>query len=73
MYRSDLITDRDVLAAVDAQLAAQVTRWPSMTQGRLIVQIDKVVGNPGDAVPEPGYVPSKALADFVPCRDLTWR
>ena len=45
VYRSDLITDRDVLAAVDAQLAAQVTRWPSMTQGRLIAQIDKVVGN----------------------------
>jgi hypothetical protein len=44
-----------------------------MAQGRLIVEIDKVVGNPGDALPEPGYVPSKALADFVPCRDLTCR
>jgi Domain of unknown function (DUF222) len=28
---------------------------------------------PGDAAPEPGYVPSKALADFVRCRDLTCR
>ena len=44
VYRTDLITDRDVLAAVDAQLAAQVPRWPSMTQGRLAALIDKVVG-----------------------------
>ena len=29
--------------------------------------------HPGDAAPEPGYVPSKALADFVRCRDLTCR
>jgi hypothetical protein len=27
--------------------------------------------HPGDAPPENGYVPSKALADFVRCRDLT--
>ena len=44
VYRTALITDRDVLAAVDAQLAAQVPRWPSMTQGRLVALIDKVVG-----------------------------
>ncbi|WP_163745558.1 HNH endonuclease signature motif containing protein [Mycobacterium lacus] len=29
--------------------------------------------HPGNAPPEPGYVPSKALADFVRCRDLTCR
>jgi hypothetical protein len=29
--------------------------------------------HPGDAPPEDGYVPSKALADFVRCRDLTCR
>ncbi|BBY39333.1 hypothetical protein MMAN_34670 [Mycobacterium mantenii] len=29
--------------------------------------------HPGAAPPEPGYVPSKALADFVRCRDLTCR
>ncbi len=29
--------------------------------------------HPGDAPPEKGYVPSKALADFVRCRDLTCR
>jgi Domain of unknown function (DUF222) len=44
VYRTDLITDREVLAAVDAQLAAELPRWPSMTQGRLTAQIDKVVG-----------------------------
>ncbi|OBI52460.1 HNH endonuclease signature motif containing protein [Mycobacterium sp. E787] len=43
VYRSDLITDDDVLAAVDAELAAAVTRWPSMTQGRLGAQVDKIV------------------------------
>jgi hypothetical protein len=44
VYRTDLITDSDVLTVVDAQLAAQVARWPSMTQGRLAAQIDKLVG-----------------------------
>jgi hypothetical protein len=29
--------------------------------------------HPGDAPPETGYVPSRALADFVRCRDLTCR
>jgi len=29
--------------------------------------------HPLDAPPENGYVPSKALADFVRCRDLTCR
>ncbi|WP_120313842.1 DUF222 domain-containing protein, partial [Mycobacterium alsense] len=43
VYRTDLIEDRDVLAKVDAQLAANVARWPSMTQGRLAAQVDKIV------------------------------
>lgn len=29
--------------------------------------------HPSDAAPEPGYAPSKKLADFVRCRDLTCR
>ena len=29
--------------------------------------------HPVDAAPEPGYAPSKKLADFVRCRDLTCR
>lgn len=48
VYRTDLIGDPDVLGAVDAQLAANVARWPSMTQGRLAAQVDKIV-NRADA------------------------
>ena len=29
--------------------------------------------HPGDAPPEPRYTPSRALADFVRCRDMTCR
>ncbi len=43
VYRTDLIVDDDVLAAVDARLAVHVVRWPSMTQGRLGAQVDKIV------------------------------
>ena len=43
VYRTDLITDRDVLAKVDAELAVKAPRWPSMTPGRLAGQIDKIV------------------------------
>ncbi len=42
-YRTDLIVDETVLAAVDAQLAANVGRWPSMTRARLAAQVDKIV------------------------------
>ncbi len=41
--RTDLITDRDVLADVDAQLAANVARWPCLSRGRLAAQVDKIV------------------------------
>lgn len=43
VYRTDLITDRDVLAVVDAALAVKVPRWPSLTQGRLAGQVDTIV------------------------------
>ncbi|OBF69067.1 hypothetical protein A5753_22425 [Mycobacterium sp. 852002-51971_SCH5477799-a] len=43
VFRTDLISDPDVLGAVDAALAASVTRWPSLSQGRLAAQVDKVV------------------------------
>jgi hypothetical protein len=41
--RTDLIVDPDVLAAVDQELAINVGRWPSLSQGRLGAQVDKVV------------------------------
>ena len=43
VYRTDLIVDPEVLGAVDAELAAKVTRWPSMSRGRLAGQVDRVV------------------------------
>jgi Domain of unknown function (DUF222) len=42
-YRTDLITDTDTMAAVDAELAATVRRWPSMTRSRLTGCVDRVV------------------------------
>jgi hypothetical protein len=45
VYRIDLIDNPEVLATVDATLAANVVRWPSMTQGRLVAQVDKIVAN----------------------------
>jgi hypothetical protein len=43
VYRTDLITDADLLAAVDAQLATRVPRWTGITQGRLGAYVDQVV------------------------------
>ncbi|MEE6180061.1 DUF222 domain-containing protein, partial [Mycobacterium sp. 050134] len=43
VYRTDLIEDPQVLAAVDARLAVSVARWPSMTRARLAGQVDKIV------------------------------
>jgi hypothetical protein len=48
---------------VGAELVAEVTR-----SARL-----RPLVHPADAAPEPGYTPSRALADFVRCRDLTCR
>ena len=51
VFRTDLVVDAEVLVAVDAALAANVTRWPSMTPGRLAAQVDKIVaGADTDAV-----------------------
>lgn len=43
VFRTDLITEPEVLGAVDAELAANVTRWPSLSRGRLAAQVDRVV------------------------------
>jgi hypothetical protein len=43
VYRTDLINDPDVLAAVDAELAVKVARLPGITQGRLGGFVDRVV------------------------------
>jgi uncharacterized protein DUF222 len=43
VYRTDLITDPDVMAAVDAELALLAPRWPSMTPSRLAGRVDRIV------------------------------
>ena len=43
VYRTALITDDGLIAEVDRQLAARAARWPSMTQGKLAAEIDRVV------------------------------
>jgi Domain of unknown function (DUF222) len=43
VYRTDLITDADVMGAVDSRLAAAIPRWPAMTQGRLAGYVDRIV------------------------------
>ena len=41
--RAMLITDADILAAVDAELAAAVTRWPSLSRGQLAGRVDRII------------------------------
>jgi hypothetical protein len=43
VYRTDLITDPDVMAAVDAELALLAPRWPSLTHSRLAGRVDRIV------------------------------
>ncbi|HWT48228.1 MAG TPA: DUF222 domain-containing protein, partial [Mycobacterium sp.] len=43
VFRTDLITDADVLTKVDAQLAVLVSRRPSLTRGGLAAAVDRVV------------------------------
>ena len=43
VYRTDLVTDPDLIAAVDTRLAVVIPRWPALTQGRLAADVDRVV------------------------------
>jgi uncharacterized protein DUF222 len=43
VFRTDLITDPQVLDAVDAELALKVARWTGITQGRLGGHVDAIV------------------------------
>ncbi|OCB40382.1 hypothetical protein A5676_11590 [Mycobacterium malmoense] len=45
VFRTDLLTDPDVLAAVDGQLAATVARWPALTPARLAARVDRIVAH----------------------------
>ena len=51
VFRTDLITDADALMRVDALLAVRLSRYPSLTRGRLAAEVDRVVaGADRDAV-----------------------
>lgn len=43
VFRTDLITDGEALARVDSVLAARLSRYPSLTRGRLAAEIDRAV------------------------------
>ncbi|GAB1814111.1 HNH endonuclease signature motif containing protein [Mycobacterium sp. MUNTM1] len=43
VFRTDLITDAEVLARVDARLAVVLSRRPSLTNGGLAAAVDRVV------------------------------
>lgn len=43
VFRTDLITDAEVLVRVDGQLAALLSRRPSLTRGGLAAAVDRVV------------------------------
>ncbi|HTM83339.1 MAG TPA: HNH endonuclease signature motif containing protein [Mycobacterium sp.] len=43
VYRTDLLTDPDVVATVDAELAVKVPRWSSMSRGRQTAAVDRIV------------------------------
>ena len=43
VFRTDLITDADALAAVDARLAIKAPRWQSMTNWKLGKEVDRLV------------------------------
>jgi hypothetical protein len=41
--RAVLITDGDILAAVDAELALTVAHWPSLSRGQLTGRVDRII------------------------------
>ncbi len=43
VFRTDLITDAEVLGKVDSQLVVRLSRCPSLTRGRLAAAVDLVV------------------------------
>ncbi len=43
VYRTELITDDAAMAAVDNAVATWAARWPSMSRGLLIREIDRVI------------------------------
>jgi Domain of unknown function (DUF222) len=43
VFRTDLVADAEALARVDALLATTLSRYPSLTRGRLAAEVDRAV------------------------------
>src|ERR1700742_3945588 len=43
VYRTELITDVDIIAAVDAELTVKAQRWPAMTRSPLAAAVERIV------------------------------
>jgi Domain of unknown function (DUF222) len=66
VFRTDLITDADVLAEVDAQLVALLSRRPSITRGGLAAAVDQVVAKVDrDAVRRASKAASDRFVDVI--------
>ncbi|MFZ3295804.1 HNH endonuclease signature motif containing protein [Mycobacterium sp.] len=67
VFRTDLITDVDALARVDARLAVRLSRCPSLTRGRLAAEVDRVVATADrDAVRRVGEAVRDRFVDVDP-------
>ncbi len=66
VFRTDLITDADVLARVDTALAVRLSRCPSLTRGGLAAAVDQVVAAvDADAVRRAATAASDRYVDVV--------
>jgi Domain of unknown function (DUF222) len=66
VFRTDLITDAEVLAAVDARLAVLVSRRPTLTRGGLAAAVDRVVAQvDADAVRRAAKAANDRYVDVV--------
>src|SRR6202008_1528737 len=66
VFRTDLITDAEVLAAVDARLAGLVSRRPSLTRGGLAAAVDRGVAQvDADAVRRAAKAANDRYVDVV--------
>jgi hypothetical protein len=66
VYRTDLITDDEVMAAVDGELAAKLRRWSATTRSALGAAVDRIVARADlDAGTTPTRASSRArIVDF---------
>jgi Domain of unknown function (DUF222) len=73
---SEALTDNDpgepAATAAGVMLGGPVLAGPIIRRLVLQAAIRRII-HPGASPPEPRYTPSRALADFVRCRDLTCR